>query len=125
MTNMFIETASGKYEIKRPGGKLGTESMVLLAKLSTVEGIQKVPDPTVEDPALIERIKASNNRISMTKMLEVFREWAPLILPGIVVKGPFTYDEMPDMDQFAIFVAINEQSLEGDTLFRVLPATPS
>lgn len=125
MTNMFIETKNGVYEVKRPGGQLGTRSMILLSHMSTVEGIQEVPDADVEDPALIARIKASNNRIAMAKMTEVFAEWAPEMLPNIVVSGPFKYDDMPDTDQLAIFVAINQESLTGDDLFRILPAKPA
>ena len=122
---MFIETANGKYEIKKPGGKLGTKNMILLAQLATVEGLKTVPEEGVEDPALIELIKADNARLSMAKMSEVFEQWAPQMLPAIVVSGPYTYDDMPGEDQLAIFLAVNQESVIGDELFRVVPATPT
>lgn len=119
---MFIETASGKYEIKQPGGILGTESIIMMAQLATVDGIKKVPKDGEEDPILIASIIADNEKLLSAKLIEVFQQWAPKMLPAVVVSGPFTYENMPGQDQLAIFVALSQEANSGTELFRVVPA---
>lgn len=118
---MFIETASGKYEIKQPGGKLGTESIIMMAQLVTVDGLKKVPNEGEEDPVLIASIVMDNEKVLSKKFIEVFNEWAPKMLPSVVVSGPFTYENMPGTDQLAIFVALSQEANNGVELFRVVP----
>lgn len=122
LAHLKIETANGIYEVKKPGGRLGAKSMMILSKMAMVEGIQKVPRAEDnEDPALIVRIVAENNRLTTAKMAEVFEEWAPLVLPMVVITGPFTYDDMPGEDQLALFMALSQETKIGEEFFRILP----
>lgn len=123
-----IETGNGIYQVKRPGGRLGAKSMMILAKMSSVDGIKKVPkllpDGTYEgneDPKLVEKIIIENNRLATAAMGDVFEEWAPIMLPHIVVAGPFTYDDMPGEDQLALFMALSQETKVGEEFFRILP----
>ena len=122
LAHLRIETANGIYEVKRPGGRLGAKSMMILSKMATVEGMKAIPkEEDNEDPALIVKIRADNNRLATAKMAEVFEEWAPIMLPSVVVSGPFTYDEMPGEDQLALFMALSQETKIGEDFFRILP----
>jgi hypothetical protein len=126
MTNTIkIQTGTGVYELKKPGGRLGAKNMVLLSKMATAEGIQKIPEDANEDPQLIAKIKAQNAKVATEKMAEVFEEWAPLMIPQVVVSGPFTYDDMPGEDQLAIFMALSQETKIAEDFFRVLPPVAS
>lgn len=122
MTNTIkIETANGIYELKKPGGKLGAKNMVLLSRMATAEGMQKVPEEGVEDPILIAKVKAQNAKVATEKMAQVFEEWAPMMIPSVLISGPFTYDDMPGEDQLAIFMALSQETKIAEDFFRVLP----
>jgi len=127
-----IETINGIYEVKRPGGRLGAKSMMILAKMSSIDGVKQVPalldDGTYEgneDPKLVGRIIAENNRLAMKAMGEVFEEWAPIVLPQVVMSGPYKYDDMPGEDQLALFMALSQETKVGDEFFRVLSPNPT
>lgn len=124
MNPIKIKTANGVYEIKRPVGKLGAKSMIVLSKLATAAG------PTLkyaedEDPAIVERIKMMQKEAQMEQFGIVFEEWAEKILPAIIVSGPFKYEDMPGEDQLAIFMAVTQESQLTGELFQVLPPEPS
>jgi len=129
LATIKVETANGVYVVKRPGGRIGAKSMMLLSKMASVEGMQRIPklqeDGTYEgneDPELIKQMIMSNNQHATEKMAEVFEEWAPLILPTVIVTGPFVYDDMPGEDQLALFMALSQETKIGEDFFRILPA---
>ena len=132
LSHIRVETANGIYELKRPGGRVGAKSMMILSKMSSIEGMQRIPKKLEdgsfegnEDPALVQKMISSNNRLATEKMAEVFEEWAPIVLPTTVVSGPFTYDDMPGEDQLALFMALSQETKIGEDFFRVLPADSS
>jgi hypothetical protein len=127
-----VETANGIYELKRPGGRVGAKSMMILSKMSSIEGMQTIPKKLEdgsfegnEDPTLVKKMIANNNRLATVKMAEVFEEWAPIVLPVTVVSGPFMYDDMPGEDQLALFMALSQETKIGEDFFRILPADSS
>jgi len=104
-----IQTVNGIYEVKKPGGKIGARSMMMLSEIATAEGIMKVPGPE-EDPVLTEKIIANNSRVTMIKAEEVFVRWAPELIPSILVTldgQPVVYEDVPGEDQLAIFLALS------------------
>jgi hypothetical protein len=126
MTNMLkIQTATGIYEVKKPGGKIGAKSMMMLSEIATAEGIMKVPKvEDGEDPAVIEKTIAHNSRITMMKAEEVFVRWAPEVIPTILVSldgKPITYDDVPGEDQLAIFLALSGEMKMSEEFFRIVP----
>jgi hypothetical protein len=126
MTNMLkIQTATGIYEVKKPGGKVGAKSMMMLSEIATAEGIMKVPKvEDGEDPVVIEKVIANNSRITMIKAEEVFVKWAPEVIPTILVSldgNPVTYDDVPGEDQLAIFLALSSEMKMSEEFFRIVP----
>lgn len=122
---MLIETANGRYEIKKPGGPVGVKNLMMLGKLAMLDGIKKVPEQGTEDPELIKQIVADNEKLVMQAAFDMFPEWASTILPTCIVSGPYKYEDMPGEDQLAIFLATIQEMNVGDELFRVVPPVSS
>lgn len=124
MTNLLkIQTATGIYEVKKPGGKIGARSMMMMSEIATAEGIMKVPGPE-EDPQLREKVLANNNRVTMLKAEEVFVKWAPEVIPSILVSldgKPVVYDDVPGEDQLAMFLALSGEMKMSEEFFRIVP----
>jgi hypothetical protein len=123
MTTLNIKTANGIYEVRKPAGKLGARNMIILSKLANVQPIKVNVEN--EDPAFVEKVRQMNNAKQMEAFGNVFEEWSDKILPTIVVKGPFTYEEMPGEDQLAIFLALTQETQVTEEFFQILPAEPS
>ena len=120
-----IKTVNGIYEVAKPGGKMGARNMSIIAKLSAVEGVMRVPEGESEDPKLIKDIEAMNARLMTKAMFDVFEIWAAEILPFIVKDGPYKYAEMPGEDQMAIFMAMSSELKMADEFFQIIPDTPA
>lgn len=119
-----IKTGNGIYEVRKPVGRLGAKSMVILSKLAG-SAPAKITNEEGEDPVVIERMKQIANERQMALFGVVFEEWADKILPSLVVSGPFTYDEMPGEDQLAIFLALTQETQVAEDFFQVMPSEPS
>ena len=118
-----IQTASGIYEVKKPGGMLGTKSMVMISEIAMADGLMKMPGPE-EDQSLVEKVQEHNNKVTMKKAEEVFMKWAPVVIPDILVTldgGPITYDDVSGEDQLAIFLAVSSEMRMSEDFFRVVP----
>lgn len=102
-----IQTPSGVYKVKRPVGRFGAKHFSLLAK--------SMPTPTGEEG---EQMISPGDQ---ARFSDVFVEWSAIILPNILVEGPYKYDEMPGEDQYGIFLALFQIMNMGEgELFRVL-----
>jgi len=135
----IIACASGEiYKVKRPGGSLATEHLVLMTKAMPVDvqyeptRVQKHdeegnplwkmnPDGSFvvdEDgdpvPQLMTVQVPKLSEGDIDRMSEAFRVWAPMMLPKIIEDG-LDYDDMPGEDQYGIFVALfNRMNLNGE-----------
>jgi hypothetical protein len=91
-TQYVIETINGIYTIKRPVGVVGAKHFSILTKC--------VPSTRDEDGNVILS-PADNERMSAA-----FEQWSTMVLPKIVIDGPFTGDMIPGEDQYALFLAM-------------------
>lgn len=102
-----IQTPSGIYKVKRPVGRYGAKHFSLLAK--------SMPAGTDEDG------KPMVSPGDQDRFSDVFVEWSAVILPSVLVSGPYKYEEMPGEDQYGIFLALFQIMNMGEgELFRVL-----
>jgi len=91
-TQYTIETVNGIYVLKRPSARVGTKHFALLTKC--------VPTGRDEDGKIMFS-PADNDR-----MADVFESWSATVLPYIIVDGPFSKDDIPGEDQYALFLAM-------------------
>ena len=104
-----IETANGKYVIRRPVGRAGARHFALMQKC-----MPSYIDEETGKPMFTEADKE--------RMSEAFEAWTGLVLPAIIIEGPFVPEEMPGEDQYAIFAAILQTTISGigPELFRIV-----
>lgn len=94
MSNIIvIETPDGTYEIKKPKGKLGARHMRYALKFASLYS---------------ELHQSGVNPFTNDQILDLFEEWCENILPHIVNKSPYTYEEIPYSHQFMIFMKVME-----------------
>lgn len=108
---MKIETQSGIYEIRKPVGRIGAKHIALLTRASK-PGIEPGTKPEDIPPELLKEFGKD--------MSDVFELWSESILPKLLVTGPFSYEEMPGEDQYAVFIALASELQVGDDLFRIV-----
>jgi hypothetical protein len=102
-----VETPSGVYTVKRPGGRVGVIHFTLVSK--AMPSGQKDPETgeLVTSPADQDRLEKS------------FMEWTEKVLPAIYVDGPTSLQDMPGEDQYALFLAMfTTVNVGGRDLFR-------
>lgn len=124
-----VKVGSGIYEIEEPVGRLGAKHFALLSRAAPEE-VNKVPEDDMVQSKLIKDDTDSKptppkiTREDKERMSEMFEQWSNVILPHIIVEGPYDYDAMPGKDQFALFNAVI-MHMEGDDdspeLFQLLP----
>lgn len=115
-----IKTGNGIYEVRKPAGRLGAKSMVILSKLAAVQP-PKIVNVEDEDPAFIQKVQEEAQRRQMESFGNVFEEWAEKILPTCIVSGPFKYEDMPGEDQLAVFLALTQETQVAEDFFQVMP----
>lgn len=104
-----IETANGVYVIRRPMGRAGARHFALMQKC-----MPSYVDEETGTPVFSEADKE--------RMGEAFETWCGLVLPSILIDGPFKPDEMPGEDQYAMFAALLQTTISGvgPELFRII-----
>ena len=109
---MEVETGTGIYKIRKPTGRIGAVHIGIVSKMAS--GTQGEKD--AEGNVIVSQ--ADNERTQ-----DVFIEWSVKVLPNIIIDGPHTYNDMPGIDQYVLFLATME-GMEGDTLggelFRII-----
>lgn len=121
MKTLQIKTANAVYTVRKPAGKLGAKSMIILSKLTSAGTMPKIVNAEGEDPKIFEMAKQVAAEKQMEVFSTVFEEWSEKILPGIVDN----YDDIPGEDQLAIFMAITQEMNVTEEFFQILPAEPS
>jgi len=95
-----VTTSNGEYELWKPKGRVGAKHMALLLRFARV----------AED--------AKNTGMSLfddDRVAELYEEWCEKVLPHIILKSPFKYDDIPFDDMFKIFIEmIMANDLEED-----------
>jgi len=104
-----IETANGRYVVKRPVGRAGARHFALMQKC--------MPSYVDEETGRPMFTEADKERAA-----EAFEAWSALVLPSLIIEGPFVAEEMPGEDQYAIFAAILQATITGvgPELFRIV-----
>ena len=91
-TEYTLETVNGIYRLKRPSGPVGAKHFSLLTKCI----------PTTKDESGNMIFSPADNE----RMANVFEQWSAMVLPKIIIEGPFTPDQVPGEDQYALFLAM-------------------
>lgn len=91
-TEYTIETVNGIYVLKRPSSRVGAKHFSLLTKCV----------PTTKDESGNFIYSPADNE----RMADVFDQWCAAVLPHIIISGPFTKDNIPGEDQYALFLAM-------------------
>ena len=84
-----VTTPNGEYELWKPKGRVGAKHMAMLLKFSR---IAKDLEETNMDFLDDERV------------VELYEEWCEKVLPHIIIKSPFKYEDIPFDDMFMIFL---------------------
>ncbi len=103
---LMIETGNGVYEIRKPVGPIGAKHIALLSQV-VVAGPEEEPTPEMV-------------REVAPQLAQVFETWAQEVLPQLIVQGPYTYEEMPAEDQYAVFLALVSDLKVSKNYFRVV-----
>ena len=108
---MKVETNAGIYNIRKPVGRIGAVHFTIMSSAAPrTIGEEDVDGNPIMSEADIERAN------------EAFAKWTIQVLPNIIIDGPYTYEEMPGSDQYAIFLASGEDMGGdiGEELFRIV-----
>ena len=98
MLQIKVETKNGEYILWKPKGKVGIKHMSLLLKFyREVIKLQNL---------------GSENVFESDIAIEVFEEWCEKVLPEIIVKSPFKYEDIPYSDLMTLFTKIFESAIE-------------
>jgi len=97
---MEIETAHGKYEVKRPVGRIGALHLSILMRMDVPSGD---PDSWSDE----------QRREYMQSASKIFEEWADKVLPHLVDN----YENIPGEDQFVIFLELAQKTQLPERFF--------
>lgn len=110
-----IETANGIYTIKRPTERHGARHIAIITSAASMNS-EKLPKPKKGQKKQIPKMSPADQE----RLTKAFEDWASQVLPHIVQDGPFTYAEMPGEDQYAIFLAMMNETTMSEDLFRIV-----
>lgn len=110
-----IETVNGLYHVRKPMGRFGAKHMAIITGAASMNQ-EKLPEPKEGEEPQIPKMSERD----MEKLVEAFEKWAVQVLPHIVSDGPFKYDNMPGEDQYAIFLAMMDETSMSEELFRIV-----
>ena len=110
-----IETVNGIYHIRRPTERYGARHMAIITGAASMNQ-ERLPKPKEGEEPQIPKISEKDQE----KLIEAFEKWATQVLPHIISDGPYTYKEMPGEDQYAIFLAMMDETSMSEELFRIV-----
>lgn len=96
-----IETVNGVYKIRKPSGMIGSIHFSIISKNGA-------------------NMSGEMSEADIDRMFESFEVWSNKVLKNLTIEGPFTYDNMPGEDQYAIYLAMTGAIKLSDEVFRVI-----
>ncbi len=101
-----VEVNGQVYTIRKPVGRIGALHFSLITKCAP------------KNVRMDEEVEVES--VDFDQISDVFVVWAEKVLPHLIVDGPYTMEEMPGEDQFALFASCLDGMNIGKDFFRVI-----
>lgn len=102
-----IETANGIYSVKRPIGRVGISHFTIVTSAIPLSNTKDDDGNTITSPGDQKRFN------------DALESWMDKVLPLIYISGPYSVEEIPGEDVYALFLAMfTTVNFGGSELFR-------